>query len=221
MKRAIIPLILISSTTAYADTFNQPSHRQGKWEFGLLINQLDSWEVAGRSGSGIDVDNDTGWGVTFGYHYNDNFSMSFDMTFNEQPYEAQIVPDEVNAEPITIDHKMTVNGFDFNFNYYFLDKTFTPFVTGNVGWTYLDSNISNSDVEAACWWDPWWGYVCAPYYSTYSDTSFTYGIGGGLRWEFGYNTALQAGIYQKWMDVDGVHDTPEVLVGKIGIVWMQ
>ena len=38
--------------------------------------------------------------------------------------------------------------------------TFTPYVTGGIGYAFIDTNIPDSPPQTACWWDPWWGYVC-------------------------------------------------------------
>ena len=34
-----------------------------------------------------------------------------------------------------------------------------------------------------CWWDPWWGYICSQFWSTYSQSNLSYGAGVGLRWD--------------------------------------
>lgn len=219
-KSALLFAALAISATAFVGNASAgDSDRTGKWEGGFLINQVDDWAMSGRSGSGIDVDSDTGWGFSLGYNYSEHFNFAFEYSHNEQSYDATIVPADPPGAPFEVSHELDNDSFSFNFTYNILAKSFTPFVTGGLGWSYLDSNISDSDSDVYCWWDPWWGYVCNDYYSTYSDTSFSYSVGGGLRWEVGKNFVMKASVNQKWLDIDAVGDTPEMLFGKIDFLW--
>jgi opacity protein-like surface antigen len=76
----------------------------------------------------------------------------------------------------------------------------TPFVEAGLGWTYFDSNVSDSAPIVGCWWDPWWGYICSEFYSTYSSSEFSYGAGVGLQWNFGRDRAINAGY--RWLEVE-------------------
>jgi hypothetical protein len=40
-------------------------------------------------------------------------------------------------------------------------------------------NIHDGPADTGCWWDPWWGYMCASFYDTYSNTvtSVLHGVG--------------------------------------------
>lgn len=221
MRTAIVSIsMLMLSGAASAVDFGQPSKRTGKWEAGALLNYVDNWDVSGANATKIDVDDDIGWGLAVGYNFNEHFNITAEFTFNEQSYDATVVPQDPAGPAFDIHHKLDNDAVNFNFTYNVLARSITPFFSGGVGWTYLDSNISNGDINAACWWDPFWGYVCAPYYSTYSDTSLSYGLDAGVRWDVGRNTVIKASVGRKWIDMDGVHDTPDMLNGKLGVVWM-
>ncbi len=218
-KLTVTILVAIFCSMATAGDFSQSSSRTGQWEFGLLFNQTDSWDSSGRSGSSIDVDDDTGWGFSIGYNYSEYFNLAFEFALNEPSYEATIVPDNPPEPAQTIRHKLTNASYTFNFSYNFLAKALTPYVVGGLGWNYLDSNISDGGIYAGCWWDPWWGYICTEYYSTYSDTAFSYSVGGGLRWEATSNFVMKVSINQRWIDLDSVGDTPEMKFGKVDLIW--
>lgn len=216
----ILLLALMGSSLVVAESFSKSSKRSETWEIGFLVNHVDDWDVNGRNGSGIEVDSNTGWGFTIGYNFNEHFNLAFEYTHNEQDYEATIVPEESEGvDPFAINHELDNDSFTFNFTYNILAKTFTPYVTAGLGWNYLDSNVSDSDYEVYCWWDPWWGYVCDDYYSTYSDTAFSYSLGAGLRWEPIANFILKASVNQRWIDVDSAGDTPEMQLGKLEFIW--
>jgi opacity protein-like surface antigen len=226
MKTMLVPVLVFTiSSAALADNSIKPSSRTDKWEFGILLNHVDSWDLTGRNGSTIDVDSDTGLGFNMGYNFNEHFNLSLDISFNSQSYDAVAIPvDDVSGiagEPVNIHHNLDNDAFNFSFTYNITARTLTPFISGELGWTYLDSNISNSEVETVCWWDPWWGYICTPYVSTYSTTPFSYGIGAGLRWDVTHTMAIKASIDQRWLNVDGVNDNAELLTGKIGLSWMM
>ena len=222
---AVIAVTLLSST-AYSDSFIKDSKRQFRTETGISINAVSSWDISGRNGSKIEVNSDTGWGFLLGYNFNEHFNFAFEYTDNSQRYEALIVPldpsnpSNLAGTPFTINHKLTNEVLNFNFTYNILAKTLTPFVNGGLGWSLLDSNVRSSDINSACWWDPWWGYTCSQYYSTYSDTSFSYSIGGGVRWELTPNFVLKASINQRWLDIDTLGGTPEMQYGKLDFAWM-
>jgi len=197
------------------------SSRSNKWEFGLILNYTDNWEASSRNGSNIEVDDDVGFGFSIGYNYSEHFNFGFEFLHNEQSYDATIVPVDPPGLAFDIGYKLTNDAYNFNFTYNILDRKFTPFINGGLGWTYLDSNISDSNGGTVCWWDPWWGYVCDSYYSTYSDTTFSYSVGGGLRWDIGRNFSIKASVNQKWVDIDALGDTPDMLYSKIEFVWLQ
>jgi len=224
MNKAImllVPPLLLGVSVASADEFSRMSDRAGKWEFGLLLNYVDSWDLSGANGTTINVDSDTGWGFTGAYNLNEHFNLGFTWTYNSQRYNATILSaDTPPAAPINVNKNLDNQAFNFNFTYNFMPKTFTPYITGLVGWTYLDSNIQSSEVSNGCWWDPWYGYICTPYYSTYTTTPFTYGIGLGVRWEVGHDMVLDASIDRREMNVSGANDNTYFDVGKITLSWM-
>ena len=71
----------------------------------------------------------------------------------------------------------------------------------------INTNIYAGSVPG-CWWDPWWGYVCGQYPTTYgaNATAGTVGVGG--HFEVSPKFFLRAGYEYGWVDnsgVDGAH----------------
>jgi len=154
--------------------------RKNKWDFSFNFVAQDSETSDGSNGSSLKLNSDVGWG--FGIHYNmhKNFSLGFDYSYIKPRYTATYVKDD--GEIGTISHEASFSTGLLKGTWYMLDNDLTPYADLGLGWTYADSNVSSGPPTTGCWWDPWWGYICAPYWSTYSDTSFSYGGGLGVRW---------------------------------------
>jgi opacity protein-like surface antigen len=170
---------LANSNHAKADT-----KRGGKWEgtFQLIGNSSES--TGGAQESSLDVDSEIGFGFGLGYNFNSRFALNFDMSYIKPDYTAVFDTEDDGLQ--RIDHHMTVFTGQLNGVWNFTDGPFTPYVQAGIGWTNIDSNVADGPPTTGCWWDPWWGYVCRNSFSTYDDTSFSYGAGLGLRYEFGY-----------------------------------
>jgi hypothetical protein len=67
----------------------------------------------------------------------------------------------------------------------------------------IDTNIV-ADYYTGCWYDPWWGYVCNGYTSTYGWDGLSYGGGVGLRFEPNEAVFFQVGYEKNWVDLDSV-----------------
>ena len=97
---------------------------------------------------------------------------------------------------------MSKYSHQFNLSYHFRDGAFTPLVMAGVGVASIDSNFPTGTLDAGCWWDPWYGYICFADWETYSSTELTYNVGLGFRWDI--NTALfTRGSYSvEFVDLD-------------------
>lgn len=88
----------------------------------------------------------------------------------------------------------------FNGIFYFTEKPLAPFIQAGLGWTYIDSNVTDGPPSTGCWWDFWWGYVCSNFYSTYSSTDFAYGVGAGVRYDMVGNMFVKGSYTYTWVD---------------------
>jgi opacity protein-like surface antigen len=190
--------------------------RGEKWEFYIPVRYLSSWSFDGEANTRLEIGSDYGWGFGFGYNLSDHFNLGFEFTWIDTNYEVSVdfdddagggVGDGVVDGSATIGGTLEASSGTFTAQYNFTNKVFTPFVNGGLGWTYVDSNIPTGPAEGVCWWDPWWGYVCNTWQPTATDTSFSYSLGGGLRWELAEAFFLEAAYTVMWIDFDQAGST--------------
>ena len=81
-----------------------------------------------------------------------------------------------------------------------VDRRQHDIVDFGIGWTNIDSNVTDGPPVTGCWWDPWWGYICAPFYSTYNDTNFSWNVGAGLRFDFSRTMFVRGGYEMTTID---------------------
>jgi opacity protein-like surface antigen len=220
MKSALIQLAAAALTMAWmAGASGQDvTDRAGKWEGHFNILYGDSQNVTGDNGSSADVDSSAGWGFGFGYNFNDHWALEGNFSYRDADYRATVAPGAGNANlPQSISGTMETSTLAFNATYNLLARSFTPFVTGGVGGTYVDTNIPDGLAVPVCWWDPWWGYYCAPVYPTKAETYFSYNVGAGVRWESKGSLFLRALVSEQWIDVGGDIGTPDFLQFRLDI----
>lgn len=206
MKRALNIAFLVIGTMA-ASLAGAQNARPGEVEFSIAAAQSFSDSFQGTGGSSLDLSSRTGVRVGVEYFNSSQLSVGFDATWSKPSYTAVLVPEDGSSD-VTISHRASIFTGHFTGTYYFLDDKFTPFVEAGLGWTYFDSNVSDGAPIVGCWWDPWWGYICSEFYSTYGATNFSYGVGAGLRWNFGMDRAVNLGY--RWLEIesDGLGKKP-------------
>lgn len=186
--------VLGGSIDAYA------SDRSGHWETTVQLFQADSEDVRGSNDSSVEIDGDVGFGVGVAYNMSNALAFGFDFTYTNPDYKAVFNTDQSGV--VSIDHDMDVYTGQFSAVWNLMNGPFTPFFRGGIGWTYIDSNVSDGPPVTGCWWDPWYGYICQNYYDSYDDTSFSYGVGAGVRYEFDNGMFLKGSINHIEIDAD-------------------
>src|SRR4030095_14782244 len=102
----------------------------------------------------------TGTGLTFGYAYNfdQHKSLGIDFAWSDIDYRATVQPGAGNGNFAgTINSSIETWTVRFNGTYHLLEGNFTPYVTGGLGWTYIDTNIPTGLPQNVCWYYPWYG----------------------------------------------------------------
>jgi opacity protein-like surface antigen len=181
------------------------SNRQDGFEIILQSKYVDSKSASGENGSGVDVQDSWGWGFGFGYNFTEHWAFNFDISWRSANYDATVIVED-NAEPPTESGpkkyagRLDTSSTQFSATYNFLDKRFTPYVSGILGWTFIDTNIATGPPQEWCWWDYWWGYICSSYIPTKSETDFTYGGALGVRFDITRSVFLRASYNKLWID---------------------
>ena len=206
MKRVLGVTLFVMCTTATTLASAQ-SPRPGELAYSIGAVQSFSDSYQGLGGSSLDLSSRTG--IKFGVEYftSSQLSLGFDASWVKPSYTARLVPED-GSPAETLSHRATIFTGHFSGTYYFREGPITPFVELGLGWTYFDSNVSDGTPIIGCWWDPFWGYICSDFYSTYGATNFSYGTGVGLRWNFGRDRSVDLGY--RWLEVeaDGLGQKP-------------
>jgi hypothetical protein len=195
--------------------------RSGTWEFLFPINFNNGENIDFDNGTSADISND--YGLGFGVAYNNTRRLA--LGFNLSMYSANFKATRIEKDPGTgVETTKTVGGiFDsstisFDGIYYFSDRRVSPFVSGTLGWLYLDTNIPSGPPEGVCWWDPLWQiYRCGSYVPTHTTNEFVYGAGLGLRFDITDRFFLRGSVNEQWVDFNGATSTTNFTVGRIDV----
>ncbi len=191
MKRVMILIAALAlSSTAAA----QQNTRNQMWEFDLLVGNLDGVSLDGANGSSIDTDSTSMFGLAFAYNFNSHFSLGGELSWGSPDYNATIILDDGfgnPGEPQVIRHKMDLFSYGFTGTFNLLKGPLTPYAELGFGWTEMDSNVADQPPITGCWWDPWWGYICNTYTSTFSKTRERLNGAIGLRWDMDNGMTLK------------------------------
>jgi len=200
-----LPLVLLLSLPGVAAA--QSADRTGTWEAGFKLQDTSHEFLTGENGSSLDVEGELAWGFFGGYHINEHFEIVAEMSWSDPDYLAEF-PLDVGAgnTVVTVDAELDIWYTEFKAVFNLLDRAFTPYAEVGYGWTVVDSNIQDGPADTGCWWDPWWGYMCASFYDTYESTinSLTYAV--GLRWDISDSSVLKASYGIREFDLDRAED---------------
>lgn len=193
----------ILGITAVSAIFNQAhavklSDRQNGFEITLNPRYINGKSISGSHGESADLKSTWGWGFGFGYNFTEHWNLAFDIGWSSQNFNATIVNDDNEKESITGTSSNSSTYFTGTYN--ILDKTITPYVSGALGWVFMNSNVASGPPQNGCWWYPYWGYICGSYTPTYGTTEFSYGLGLGVRWDVGRTVFLKAAYNKMWID---------------------
>lgn len=191
----------------------QAAEREGSVEtrFGIVFQNSSDADFQG--GTTADFDSDTGFKFGFAYHYTENLELGLNLGIGQRDYDARIAVADDEGEPtgaffgVSGDLDYTTLMVDATWN--FMSGPFSPFVTGGIGWTWVDTNIATEPPEVGCWWDPWWGYVCTEFTDTKTIDGFSYELAAGARYDV-TDTVVVLGSYRiNWIDFDKADGTPD------------
>jgi opacity protein-like surface antigen len=200
-SRYIVTLAAVCSAwslAAHAD-------RDTGWEFGGELIYQDSQDIEGDNGSSASIDSDIGLALTFGYRFSERVELTMGLDWNNVDYTAELVSGTL---PISIGVDGELESFTprVGVNFNFMEGPFTPYVNGTIGYTFIDTNIPNGPPQTGCWWDPWWGYMCASFYDTYESTITSLSYAVGLRWDLSDSSVLKAAYGIREFDLDRAED---------------
>jgi hypothetical protein len=221
-----VPLLLIAilftvgmSGFAYAQdyTVSTPGGRAGSWEFFMPLTYNPATTIHGQQGSSVDLDPTWGWGFGFGYNFNEHFQMNGLFSWSARNYTAKIV----NQNGSTTNYNNTLYSSTFSANgiFYLMKGKISPFVMGGIGITYLDTNIQTGGASSACWWDPWYGYICSSTYPTKTESDVSYNLGIGVRFDLNRQFSLQPSYNKSWIEIHNSSGTPDFDIWRLDFIF--
>jgi hypothetical protein len=199
-----LPLLLLLGLPGFAAA--QSADRTETWEAGVKLLDMSGEDLTGENGSSINVEGELGWGFFGAYNINEHFQVGGEIAWTRPDYLAEFPLDGPGNTVVQVDAEMDILFTQFKAVFNLLDKAFTPFFEVGYGWTVVDSNIQDGAADTGCWWDPWWGYMCASFYDTYESTvtSQTYAV--GLRWDMSDTSVLKASYGIRETNLDRAED---------------
>ena len=204
--RIVLAVALMAATSAMAQ-----SRRADTWEMYLAPTFTDGKSYSFEGGTTAKTD--TGFGFTFGLakNLNSHLTLGGEWSWNEQDYRATVQPGTGNTNLAgQINGTIESSTIRFYGTYNFSEKSFTPFVTGGLGWTYIDTNIPAGLPENVCWAYPWYGVYCSTYVPTETTTKFSYNAGLGLRLDYGKGV-FRFLVNSQWVDFGGSYGSDSVI----------
>jgi opacity protein-like surface antigen len=195
----------------------QGQDRDPGWEFGLDVLYQDSQSATFEGGSSIETDSDYGLSATFGYRINSRLEVGFALDWQNIDYQATLIPQVASQRPLNVRASLEAFTPRAYANFNFMEGPFTPFITGAVGWSFIDTNIPSGLPQDYCWFDPWWGPVCVRDQPTASVDELAYDLGVGVRLDLRSNFSLRFAYERHWVDYEKASSTPEFDQLKLGV----
>ena len=182
----------------------------GSYEFSGYIPFTLQKEFNFEGGASAKVESAPGFGFSFGFNQTDKFTTRVDVAWNSYPYSAERVIDDGAGTIKGISGRMDSLTIGLGGDFYLTNGTVAPYIAGNFGWSYLDTNIPTGDYGSSCWWDPWWGYICSSTRYTYSVNSWYYGVGAGLRISLNPKNFVRVGYYETFLNYSNAKGNPHM-----------
>ncbi len=205
-KKLLLIALLLIALPALAQ-----SRRAGQSEIYLAPTFTDGKSYSFEGGTTARTDTGVGLTLGFAHNFSPRLAAGIDVVWSEQDYRATVQPGPANTNlPSQINGTIESSTLRFNGTYHFSERNFTPFVTGGLGWTYVDTNIPAGLPENVCWAYPWYGYYCASYVPTKSTTKFSYNVGAGLRLDVGRGL-FRFLVNSQYVDFGGSYGSSNVI----------
>jgi opacity protein-like surface antigen len=192
------------------------SPREPGWEMGLDVIYQDAKTLKAPGGSKVDLEDDFGLSLTFGYRIDERLEVQFALDWSDVDYGGTIVRDNGTLNRFSGSYEAFTPRFNLQFN--LLKTPFTPFISGGAGYTFIDTNIPTGRPQTGCWWDPWYGYICSSFQSTKTIDGLTYQVGAGIRWDLSDTVSLRLALEEHWVDFDKAGDEG-LFQAKLGFSW--
>lgn len=203
-------LIFLLFTTSQA-----AGNREGTWQVSFTPHYVASKSLRFGDKGSVDFNDRSGWGLGVGYNFTDHVSLDLDFTSSNGSYNGSV--NESNGSVSNYSGNMYSSSIDLALTYNILKSNFTPYLSADIGSSFIDSGIPTGNYYGGTCYDPWYGY----YYQcvdaeTHTTTKFHYGAGAGLRYDFKNRLFLKGGVNVDLLDFNS-DQTPYFIDYRISI----
>ncbi len=177
------------------------SDREGAWQVTFTPQYVASRSLSFGDKGDIDFNDRSGWG--FGIGYNFSTYVALDLTFMSTNGSYNGTANESNGSVTQYSGNMYSSSVDLALTYNIMDDDFTPYISANIGSSFIDSGVTTGNYYEGTCYDPWYGYwyPCVDA-QTYTTTKFHYGAGAGLRYDFENRLFIKGGVNVNVLDFD-------------------
>ena len=208
----------VTGTAAAADSpLSGTQARAGRWEARVGASMGGSANVESKGGTTADIKSSTAFLLGAGYHLTQKLEVGGQISYDSKDYTADVVDESGGTTPIK--GSLDAMSLMFDATYNILSGPLTPFVTGSLGWNWVDTNVVNAPPDILCWWDPWYGYLCTGSQNTKSLDGFGYQLGVGLRYDINHALAVRGSYNMRWMDLGEAKGTPSFDAFQLLLGW--
>ena len=220
MKRILLAAIVLSLavTNVASAQLMRPSDRTGYWDFTVQTRYTAAKDYDGPGGSKLSIEDDLGWGFGVGYNLNERLNIGGFVSWRTLDYTSTIVNQTDPGDTQRYSGWLDTGNFAASAVFNLLPKAFTPYVQGTVGWAMVDTNIP-SGISTGCWWDPWWGYICDGYATTYGEDGVAYSLGGGVNFQPANILFVRVGYDRMWVEMDDAADYFDMFRVDVGFLY--
>ncbi len=203
-KIGIASLLLLGLLTDSMANSAEDAKKAQKWEVYLSPNYIATKNLSFDGNTELDLNDRTGWGFGIGFNFTEYASA--DLLFSSSNGSYAVSSVDTNGVPINYNNNMYSSSVSLGMTYNIIDGPFTPYVSGNIGMTFMDSGVVDGSTTG-CWYDPWLGEVCGTAVSTKTTTEFSYGASVGVRYDFQNLLFVKGGVGLNVVDIDS-NNTP-------------
>ncbi len=216
-----LAVCLCGSQTALAQGKHGSTVRAKNWETRASLIFQDSSDARFKGGTEVNFDSSIGFSLGAGYHYTEHWEFGGSMEFNGIDYRSKIASADNPGESYSTRGDVQNTTLLGDVTYHFLAGPLTPYVTGALGWNWMNTDVASGPPATGCWWDPWWGYVCSQFQPTRTLDGFVYQLGIGLRYDLNGKIALDALYRKSWLDYSNTSSQPDTdaIVFSFGWKW--
>ena len=187
----LLPFFLISPSLAESD-------REGTWQFSFTPHYTASKSLSFGDKGDIDFNDRSGWGFGVGYNFTNYVSLDLNFMSSNGSYNGSV--NEDNGTVSNYSTNMYSSSIDLALTYNILDDNFTPYVSANVGSSFVDSGVPTGNYYGGTCYDPWYGYYPCVDAETHTTVKFHYGAAVGLRYDFENRLFLKGGVNANVLD---------------------